>query len=121
MVNVARRMDLIAGINKYLSTRDFIESQSCICPTLQISEEISCCMLVKKAEVGETEIAGKRKSGSVGKRDGWGDAGLWKVHITHRHTSNISNTFVGNRIVDHEDVVGAPPVGAAPTTSSFST
>ena len=34
---------------------------------------------------------------------------------------NISHTLVGNKIVDHSDVVGASPVGAAPTTSSFST
>ena len=33
--------------------------------------------------------------------------------------SNISRTIVGNKIVDHSDVVGASPVGAAPTTSSF--
>ena len=39
----------------------------------------------------------------------------------HRKTSNISHTLVGNKIVDNSDVVGAPPVGAAPTTSSFST
>ena len=31
------------------------------------------------------------------------------------------STFVGNKIVDHSDAVGASPVGAAPTTSSFST
>ena len=36
-------------------------------------------------------------------------------------TSNIRCTLVGNKIVDHSDVVGASPVGAAPTTSSFST
>ena len=30
-------------------------------------------------------------------------------------------TLVGNKIVDHSDVVGASSVGAAPTTSSFST
>ena len=35
--------------------------------------------------------------------------------------SNISCILVGNKIVDHSDVVGASPVGAAPTTSSFST
>ena len=40
---------------------------------------------------------------------------------TRRKTSNISRTLVGNKIVDHSDVVGASPVGAAPTTSSFST
>ena len=35
--------------------------------------------------------------------------------------SNIRRTLLGNKIVDHSDVVGASPVGAAPTTSSFST
>ena len=35
--------------------------------------------------------------------------------------SNIRRTLVGNQIVEHSDVVGASPVGAAPTTSSFST
>ena len=29
--------------------------------------------------------------------------------------------LLDNKIVDHSDVVGASPVGAAPTTSSFST
>ena len=39
----------------------------------------------------------------------------------YRKTSNKSRTLVGNIIVDNSDVVGASPVGAAPTTSSFST
>ena len=39
------------------------------------------------------------------------------IHI-YRQTSNIRDTLAGNKIVDHSDVVG---VGAAPTTSSFST
>ena len=39
----------------------------------------------------------------------------------YRQVSNISCTLVGNQIVDHSDKVGASPVGAAPTTSSFST
>ena len=38
----------------------------------------------------------------------------------YSQTSNISHTL-GNKIVDHSDVVGASPVGAAPTTFSFST
>ena len=38
----------------------------------------------------------------------------------YRKTSNISRTLVGNKVVDNSDVVGASPVGAAPTTSSFS-
>ena len=39
----------------------------------------------------------------------------------YRQVSNIRRTLVGNKIVDHSNVVGASPVGAAPTTSSFST
>ena len=43
------------------------------------------------------------------------------ANMEYRKTSNISRTLVGNKIVDNSDVVGASPVGAAPTTSSFST
>ena len=39
----------------------------------------------------------------------------------YRKTSNISGSLRGNNIVDHSDVAGASPVGAAPTSSSFST
>ena len=39
----------------------------------------------------------------------------------YRQVSNIRRTIVGDKIVDHSDVVGASPVGAAPTTSSLST
>ena len=39
----------------------------------------------------------------------------------YRQVSNIRHTLVGNSIVDHSDVVGASPVGAASTTSSLST
>ena len=44
---------------------------------------------------------------------------LWK-YLQYHQTSNIRRTL-DNKIVDHLDVVGALPVGAAPTTSSFST
>ena len=43
------------------------------------------------------------------------------IKSIYRKVSNISRTLVGNEIVDHSDVVGAAPVGAAPATSSFST
>ena len=43
------------------------------------------------------------------------------IYDIYRKTSNISRTSVGNKIVDNSDVVGASPVGAAPTTSLFST
>ena len=42
-------------------------------------------------------------------------------NLHYRKVSNIRRTLVGNKIVDHSHVVGASPVGAAPTTSSFST
>ena len=45
----------------------------------------------------------------------------WVNYMYYRKTSNISRTLIGNKIVDNSDVVGASPVGAAPTTSSFST
>ena len=47
----------------------------------------------------------------------WYYAGF-ATEIMYRKTSNISRTLVGNKNVDHRDVVGASPVGAAPTTSS---
>ena len=53
---------------------------------------------------------------------------MWKRYIhmqrhanIYRKTSNIRRTLLGKKIVAHSDVVGASPVGAAPTTSSFST
>ena len=53
--------------------------------------------------------------------DTWPDDTGQKWYNGYRKTSNISRTSVGNKIIDHSDVVGASPVGAAPTTSSFST
>ena len=46
---------------------------------------------------------------------------LWSVFYEYRQVSNIRRTLIGNEIVDNSDVVGASPVGAAPTTSSLST
>ena len=40
---------------------------------------------------------------------------------TYRYIPNMKRTFVGNKTADHSDVGGTAPVGAAPTTSSFST
>ena len=54
----------------------------------------------------------------------WHVQHLWRSNEqkwNYRKVSNIRRTLVGNKIVDHSDVVGASPVGAAPTTSSFST
>ena len=45
---------------------------------------------------------------------------LWTKN-NYRQVSNIRRTLVGNKIFDHSGVVGASPVGVAPTTSSFST
>ena len=54
----------------------------------------------------------------------WFSIHLYTIIIhsyNNRKTYNIRRTLVGNKIVEHSDVVGASPVGAAPTTSSFST
>ena len=40
---------------------------------------------------------------------------------TYRKTSDISRTLLCNKFVDHSDVVGVSPVGAAPTKSSYLT
>ena len=40
--------------------------------------------------------------------------------LSYRQISNIKHTLIGNKIVDHSDVVRESPVGAALTTSSFS-
>ena len=37
---------------------------------------------------------------------------LIHTDFDYRQDSNISRTMVGNKIVDHSDVVGASPVGA---------
>ena len=44
-----------------------------------------------------------------------------KICLNYHQTSNERHTSVDNNIVDHSDVVGASPVGAAAPTSSFST
>ena len=44
-----------------------------------------------------------------------------EVNANYRQVSNIRRTLVGNKIFDHSDVVRVSAVGAAPTTSSFST
>ena len=65
-----------------------------------------------------------------GKYQSWSDSSqnlnvpdyrIGNLNSTYCKVSNIRRTLVGNKIVDHSDVVGASPVGAAPTTSSFST
>ena len=43
------------------------------------------------------------------------------LNIKYRKTPDIRRTLVGITIVTRSDVVGASPVGAAPTTSEFST
>ena len=48
-----------------------------------------------------------------------GDTSQWTevpLNLIHQ-----TQALAGNEIVDHLDVIGASPVGAAPTTSSSST
>ena len=43
---------------------------------------------------------------------------FWDI-LYYRQISTIRRTLEDNKIVDHSDVAGASPFGAAPTTSSF--
>ena len=43
------------------------------------------------------------------------------THYKYSETSNIRHAFVSSKIADQSDVVEAMPVGATPTTSTFST
>ena len=45
----------------------------------------------------------------------------WKSDYRQISSENSEHTLMSNKIVDHSDVVGASHIGAAPTTSSFST
>ena len=52
----------------------------------------------------------------------WGGrVGQNGINWMYLQTSSIRRSLIGNQIVDHSDVVGAAPVGAAPITSSFVT
>ena len=50
-----------------------------------------------------------------------GDFLVHSKYVAYGIVITVKSLIVGNKIVDHSDVVGALPVGAAPTTSSFST
>ena len=58
--------------------------------------------------------------------DCW-DSLSWKTKTSpldverYRQTCNITCSLVDSKLVDHSEIIGASPVGAAPTTSSFST
>ena len=58
----------------------------------------------------------KPKKKHIATHDRW-----YLMIFKYRKNSNIRRNLVGNKTVDHSDVDGASPVGAAPTTSSFST
>ena len=98
-------------------------------------QETGLCTIVLYSELHDQKLfhteEGKGGKRSQGNLPSWYGTSYWWVEVTvaicrpvnrmYCQTSNISRTLVGNKIVDHSDVVGASSVGAAPTTSSFST
>ena len=46
---------------------------------------------------------------------------IWIWDVIYCQTTNMICASVGNKIVDHSDVVVASPIATALTTSSFST
>ena len=79
-------------------------------------------ILVPKGIKGTRHLTLTSKSWSVfviiSKKPNWDCP---ELNVNYRQVSNIRCTLVGNNIVDHSIVVGASPVTAAPTTSSFPT
>ena len=43
------------------------------------------------------------------------------LYVKYCETSNVNHTLIGNKVIDYSDVVGALPVGTAPTTYTVST
>ena len=106
--------------------RQFVDSRSslsfiCILQIMMRGGLAHCCQ-----GLGVTKWKFKLNSMLVNKDSDWLAALLpanqmpgLKIFVYYRKTSNKSRTLLGNKIVDNSDVVGASPVGAAPTTSSF--
>ena len=46
---------------------------------------------------------------------------IWFMNFSYNYSQNSNIALVGNKIVDHSDVVGALSVGIAPIISSFMT
>ena len=84
---------------------EFILSDVFLSPGSNFSQSVQATVLYNNFGNYTFEIT------AISPRDEW----------AYYKTSNISRILVSNKIVDNSDVVGAPPVGAAPTTSSFST
>ena len=76
--------------------------------------------VAQKLSRGQEAAAGGGGGGAGGGGVRTGIPG-WLKNLIYCQVSNIRRTLVGNKIVNRSDVVGAMPVGAAPTTSSFST
>ena len=74
---------------------------------------------------GSDEYSWRYRADTILSTDGQGDTSIppfqlrWSGGYNYLQTSNIKCTLVGNKIVDHRDVVGASSVSAAPTTSSW--
>ena len=77
-----------------------------------MNNECRCSVKIRGTAV--CALVGDRAQAVSGSRD------ISKAQ-PYRKTANMSRALVGNIIVDNSDAVGASPVGAAPTTSSFST
>ena len=79
------------------------------------------CLLSGSVPVSPTNLVCPDEASKLRCREQLGGPPARGHPWNYRKVSNISHTLVGNKIVDRSDVVGESPVGAAPTTSSFST
>ena len=85
---------------------------------MQAWTDISNCKVLNQLHTGYIHIAHKIKSYKISCKiqnihqyeNGLSTWLYLVIHILYCQTSNISATFVGNKFVDHSDVVGASPV-----------
>ena len=100
---------------------DFLQDQYILqpCPLIA-SFKIQCCIIIMGPIFSKLLILGTPEDvTSVSYRINFfeGIPGRKNVPLTYRKRRPL----VGNKIVHHSDVVGASPVGTAPTASSFLT
>ena len=91
----------------------YVKYAPCPCDLTERGCDINCCCDQVQERNGTNHPSGHDCSYSPGTYQSYQGTTVKPL--------DISCTLLGNKIIDHSDVVGASPVSTAPTTSSFST
>ena len=125
---------IINGLTGIVDINDYIPICVWLLGRLQLSDpsDLPCCYyhwLSRELSIafGETNLAGKLIDCQFPFRSSLtilvepNGMCVWVLICIKIFSSNINHTLGGSKLVDYSDVVGTSPIGAAPTTSSFST